>query len=77
MVPLSLGAPELDLMIGIIGVLIFIGAFVALLFSAVFVLGLIQLLYVGCRWSVMKIHHSYSLNGTRMMIALGRIVAHH
>jgi hypothetical protein len=77
MVPLSLDIPELELLIGTIGVLIFIASFVALLFSAVFVLGLAQLLYVGGRWCVTKIHQSYSLGGTRTMIAIGRIVPHH
>lgn len=77
MVPLSLDTPELELLIGIIGVLIFTASFVALLFSAVFVLGLAQLLYVGCCWCVTKIRHSYSLGGTRTTIAIGRIVPHH
>ena len=77
MVPLSLDTPELELLIGIIGVLIFVTWFVALLFSAIFVLGLAQFLYVGVRWCVTKIHQSYSLGGTRTMIAIGRIVPHH
>jgi hypothetical protein len=54
---------ELQLLISLIAVLIFIGSFLALLFSAVFGLGLVRLLYVGGRWCVGKIHHSHPVVG--------------
>jgi hypothetical protein len=65
MAHLSLSLPELELLIGIIRVLIFVVSFLALLFSAILGLGLARLLYVGGRWCVTKIHQSYSLSGTR------------
>jgi hypothetical protein len=75
--PPSINTPELELLIGIVGVLIFVASFLALLFSAIFGLGLARLLYVGGRWCVRKIHQTYSLGGTRPMTAIGRIVPHH
>ncbi len=75
--PPSINTPELELLIGIIGVLIFVASFLALLFSAIFGLGLVRLLYVGGRWCVRKIHQTYSMGGTRPMTAIGRIVPHH
>ena len=77
MAPTSLNGPELELLIGMIGVLIFVVAFLVLLLSALFGLGLAQLLYVSGRWCVRKIQHSYSLGGTQMLNAIGRIVPHH
>jgi hypothetical protein len=75
--PPSINTPELELLIGIVGVLIFVASFLALLFSAIFGLGLARLLYVGGRWCVRKIHQTYSLGDTRPMTAIGRIVPHH
>jgi UPF0716 family protein affecting phage T7 exclusion len=77
MAPSSLNSPELELLIYIIGVLIFAASFLALLFSAILGMGLLRLLYVGGRWCVRKIHQSYSLGGTRTMNAAGRIVLRH
>jgi len=59
----SLSAIELQLLISIIAVVIFFGSFLALLFSAVFGLGLVRLLYVGGRWCVGKIHHVHAVGG--------------
>jgi hypothetical protein len=52
----SLSAVELQVLIFAVGVLIFFGSFLALVFSAVFALGLARLLYVGGSWCVRKIH---------------------
>jgi hypothetical protein len=54
---------ELQVVISIIAVLIIFGSFLALLFSAVFGVGLVRLLYVGGRWCVGKIHHSHPVVG--------------
>jgi hypothetical protein len=59
----SLSPIELQLLISIIAVVIFLGSFLALLFSAVFGLGLVRLLYVGGRWCVGKIHHVHAVGG--------------
>jgi hypothetical protein len=59
----SLSPIELQLLISIIAVVIFFGSFLALLFSAVFGLGLVRLLYVGGRWCVGKIHHVHAVGG--------------
>jgi len=59
----SLSPIELQLLLSIIAVLIFFGSFLALLFSAVFGLGLARLLYVGGRWCVGKIHHVHQVGG--------------
>jgi hypothetical protein len=59
----SLSPIELQLLISIIAVVIFLGSFLALLFSAVFGLGLVLLLYVGGRWCVGKIHHVHAVGG--------------
>ena len=59
----SLSPLELQLLISIIAVVIFFGSFLALLFSAVFGLGLVRLLYVGGRWCVGKIHHVHAVGG--------------
>jgi hypothetical protein len=77
MAPPSLNIPELEVLIGIFGVLIFVGSFLALLFSAIFGLGLAQLFYVGGRWCVRKVHQTYSLSGAPTINAIGRISPHH
>jgi hypothetical protein len=59
----SLSPIELQLLISIIAVVIFFGSFLALLFSAVFGLGLVRLLYVGGRWCVGKIHQVHAVGG--------------
>jgi hypothetical protein len=59
----SLSPIELQLLISIIAVVIFVGSFLALLFSAVFGLGLVRLLYVGGRWCAGKIHHVHAVGG--------------
>jgi hypothetical protein len=69
---------ELQLLISIAGMVIFVGLFLALLFSAIAVVGMARLLYLGGRWCMGKIHHhSWSVVGGRTMNAVGRIVPHH
>jgi hypothetical protein len=76
-VPPSLNFLELELLIGMIGVLIFVALFLALLCSAIFGLGLARLLYVSSCWCMRKIHQSNSRGGTRAMNAVGRVVPHY
>ena len=59
----SLSPIELQVLISIIAVLIFIGSFLALLVSVIFGLGLARLLYVGGRWCVGKVLHSHPVVG--------------
>jgi len=59
----SFSTVELQLLICVIGVVIFVGSFLALLVTAIFGLGLARLLYVGGRWCVGKIHHSHPVVG--------------
>jgi hypothetical protein len=54
---------ELQLLICVIGAVIFVGSFLALLVSAIFGLGLARLLYVGGCWCVGKIHHVRPVGG--------------
>ena len=54
---------ELQLLICVIGAVIFVGSFLALLVSVIFGLGLARLLYVGGRWCVGRIHHSHPVVG--------------
>jgi len=61
----------------VIAVLIFVGSFLALVVSAIFAAGLARLLYVSGCWCARKIHHAYSLDGTGMMNAFGRIMPRH
>jgi len=75
MAPPSFSTLELEVLISVIGILIFFGSFLALLFSAIFGLGLARLFYVSGCWCVRKIHDS--LGGARTMNAIGRIVPHH
>jgi hypothetical protein len=77
MVPPSPDTLKLELLMYIVAVLICVGSFLALLFSAIFGVGLARLLYVGGCWCARKIHHAYSLDGTGMMNAFGRIVPRH
>jgi hypothetical protein len=75
-VPPSLNPLELELLVGIVGVLIFVALFLALLCSAIFGLGLARLLYVSCGWCVRTIQ-SYSLGSRRTINAVAPIVPHH
>ena len=59
----SFSSIELQLLICVVGVVIFVGSFLALLVSAIFGVGLARLLYVGGRWCVGKIHHSHPVVG--------------
>ena len=59
----SFSTVELQLLICVIGVVIFLGSFLAILVSAIFGLGLGRLLYVGGRWCVAKIHHVHQVGG--------------
>ena len=67
----SLSPIELQLLISIVGVVIFLGSFLALLVSAIFGLGLARLLYVSGRWCVGKIYHVHQVG------AALPIVPHH
>ena len=73
----SLNPTELQLLFGVIAVLIFLGSFLALLFSLIFGLGLARLLYLSGRWCVRKLHASYSQGGVRTIHAVAPIVPHH
>jgi ABC-type phosphate/phosphonate transport system permease subunit len=77
MVPPSFSTLELELLISLVGVLIFVGSFLALLFSLIFGLGLARLLYLSGRWCVKRIHQLYPLGGERPTNAIVRIVPHH
>jgi hypothetical protein len=59
----SFSIVELQFLICVIGVVIFVGSFLALLVSAIFGLGLARLLYVGGRWCMGKIHHVHPVGG--------------
>jgi len=59
----SFSSIELQLLICVIGVVIFVGSFLAIMLSAIFGLGLARLLYVGGRWCVGKIHHPHAVVG--------------
>ena len=59
----SFSSIELQLLICVVGVVIFVGSFLALLVSAIFGVGLARLLYVGGRWCVGKIHHVHQVGG--------------
>jgi hypothetical protein len=63
-------------LIGIAGVVIFAGLFLALLFSAIIGVGIARLLYIGGRWCMEKIHQSHTVAGARTMHAVGRMVPH-
>ncbi len=78
MAPPSPDTLELELLIYPIAVLICLGSFLALLlFSAIFGVGLMRLLYVSGCWCARKIHHAYLPDDTGTMNAFGRIVPHH
>jgi hypothetical protein len=77
MAPPSFNTVELELLMYVSAVLIFVGSFLTLLFSVVFGVGLARLLYVSGCWCARKIHHAYSLDGTGAMNAFGRIVPRH
>jgi hypothetical protein len=68
---------EIELLVYVIAAFIFFGSFLALLFSAIFGVGLVRLLYVSGSWCARKIHYAYSLDGARTMNAFGRIVPRH
>jgi len=57
----SFSSIELQLLICVIGVVILVGSFLAIMLSAIFGLGLARLLYVGGRWCVGKIHHAHAV----------------
>jgi hypothetical protein len=77
MAPPSHDTLKVELLMYVVVVLIFVGSFLALLFSAIFGVGLARLLYVSGCWCAKKIHHAYSLDGTGTMNAFGRIMPHH
>ena len=77
MAPPSPDTLKVELLMYVVAVLIFVGSFLALLFSAIFGVGIARLLYVSGCWCARKIHHAYSLDGTGTMNAFGRIVPRH
>jgi hypothetical protein len=68
---------EWQLLISVAGVVIFVGLFLAILLSAIVMVAIARLLYVGGRWCTEKIHQSHAVDGARMMHAVGRMVPHH
>ena len=68
---------ELQLLIGITGVVIFVGLFLGILFSAIVGVGVVRLLYVGARWCAEKIHQLHTVSSAQTMPAIGRMVPHH
>ena len=68
---------ELQLLISVAGMVIFVALFLGILFSAIVGVGVVRLLYVGGRWCTDKIHQSHAVDGARMMHAVGRMVPHH
>ena len=77
MAPPSPDTLELRLLMYVIGVLIFVGSFLAFVVSAIIAAGLVRLMYVSGCWCARKFHHAYSLDGTGTMHAFGRIVPRH
>jgi hypothetical protein len=71
----SFSSIELQLLICVIGAVIFVGSFLALLVSAIFGLGLVRLLYASCGWCMRRIQ-SYSPN-RRTINVVAPIVPHH
>ena len=59
----SFSTIELQLLICVIGVVVFLGSFLAIMVSAIFGLGLGRLLYVGGRWCVGTIHNVHQVGG--------------
>lgn len=59
----SFSTIDLQLLICVIGVVVFLGSFLAIMVSAIFGLGLARLLYVGGCWCVRRIHHSHQVVG--------------
>jgi hypothetical protein len=77
MAPPLLDTLKLELLMYVVAVLIFVGLFPALLFSAILGVGVVRLLYVSGSWCARKIHRAYFLDGSGTMNALGRIVPRH
>ena len=71
----SFSTVELQLLICVIGAVIFVGSFLALLVSGIFGLGLVRLLYASCAWCMRRIQ-SYSPN-RRAINVVAPIVPHH
>lgn len=67
----SFSTIELQLLVCVIGVVVFLGSFLAIMVSAIFGLGLARLLYVGGCWCVRRIHHS------RPVVGALPVVPHH
>ena len=54
---------ELQLLICVIGVVIFLGSFLAILVSAILGLGFWAATFLGGRWCVGQIHHGHTVGG--------------
>ena len=72
----SFSTIELQLLICVIGVVVFVGSFLAIIVSAIFGLGLGRLLYVGGRWCVGKIHHVHQVGGASNRAASLALATH-
>ena len=59
----SFSSMEVQLLICVIGVVILVRSFLAILVSGIFGVGLARLLYVGGRSCVGKIHHVHQVGG--------------
>ena len=68
---------ELQLLVGMAGVVLFVGLFLAILFLAVVGFGIARLLYIGGRWCTERIRRLHTMNGTSTMHAVVRMVPHH
>ena len=68
---------ELQLLISVAGMVIFVALFLGILFSAIIGVGVLRLLYIGARWCTEKIHQLHTVSSARTMPAVGRMVPHH
>ncbi len=59
----SFSTVELQLLIWVVGAVILVGSFLAILVSAIFGVGIARLLYVGGRWCMGKVHHVHAVGG--------------
>ena len=71
----SFSTVELQLLICLVGAVIFVGSFLALLVSAIFGLGLVRLLYASCCWCMRRIQSGSPSRRTINVVA--PIVPHH
>jgi hypothetical protein len=68
---------EMQLLISVAGVVIFIGLFLAILCFAIVGVGIARLLYISGRWCMEKIHQSHTAASARTLQAVSQMVPHH